>query len=60
MTYNRGSNSVWDRLAQTTGDNGWSWSSMEQYYMKVRSSSQSIILPRLIQSIKELPSSSSR
>ncbi|KAJ3520029.1 hypothetical protein NM688_g9217 [Phlebia brevispora] len=36
LTYNRGSNGVWDRLADASDDAGWSWDSMEPYHMMVR------------------------
>ncbi|KAJ4344039.1 hypothetical protein N0V95_006417 [Ascochyta clinopodiicola] len=34
MAYNRASNDVYDRWANTTGDMGWSWSALEPYYLK--------------------------
>lgn len=34
MAYNRGSNDVWDRWANITEDQGWSWSEVEKYYLK--------------------------
>lgn len=35
LTYNRGSDDVWDRWANLTKDKGWAWNSVEQYYLKV-------------------------
>lgn len=37
MEYTRSSNTEYDRWANLTGDAGWSWKNMEQYYLKVRS-----------------------
>lgn len=37
LAYNRGSRDDWDRYAKVTGDDGWSWDSMEQYFFAVRS-----------------------
>ncbi|THH31584.1 hypothetical protein EUX98_g2622 [Antrodiella citrinella] len=34
LTYNRGSDDVWNRWAQITGDSGWSWNSVEKYYLR--------------------------
>ena len=35
MIYTRGSKDDFDRLATTTGDNNWGWSSMNSYFRKV-------------------------
>ncbi|TFY70292.1 hypothetical protein EVG20_g2726 [Dentipellis fragilis] len=35
MSYNRGSQSDWDRYARVTGDQGWSWNSMQKYFKKL-------------------------
>ncbi|TFY62644.1 hypothetical protein EVG20_g6631 [Dentipellis fragilis] len=35
MGYNRASQSYWDRIASTTGDNGWSWNSLQTYFKKL-------------------------
>ncbi|KAL4257348.1 GMC oxidoreductase family protein [Pleurotus pulmonarius] len=34
LTWNRGSNDVWDNWANITEDQGWSWPSVEKYYLK--------------------------
>ncbi|KAK7689665.1 hypothetical protein QCA50_007460 [Cerrena zonata] len=34
LTFNRGSDDVWDRWADLTQDAGWSWDSVQQYYLK--------------------------
>ncbi|KAL0064294.1 hypothetical protein AAF712_008738 [Marasmius tenuissimus] len=34
MTWNRGSNDVWDNFARLSGDPGWSWESVEKYNRK--------------------------
>ncbi|KAF9267060.1 alcohol oxidase [Marasmius fiardii PR-910] len=34
MTYNRGANDVWDTFAKMSGDDGWKWQNMEQYYLR--------------------------
>ncbi|TFK33134.1 aryl-alcohol-oxidase from pleurotus Eryingii [Crucibulum laeve] len=34
LTWNRGSNDVWDRWARLTEDSGWSWKSVAKYYFK--------------------------
>ncbi|KAF3039002.1 hypothetical protein E8E12_005145 [Didymella heteroderae] len=34
MAYNRASNNVYDRWANITGDAGWSWSVLENYYLR--------------------------
>ncbi|CAL1711877.1 unnamed protein product [Somion occarium] len=34
LTWNRGSNDLWDRWATLTGDDGWSWNQVEKYYLK--------------------------
>ncbi|KAF9257653.1 alcohol oxidase [Marasmius fiardii PR-910] len=34
MAWYRGSNSVWNNFAKLSGDESWSWDSMEQYYLK--------------------------
>ncbi|KAH8092604.1 aryl-alcohol-oxidase from pleurotus Eryingii [Cristinia sonorae] len=34
LTYHRGSDDVWDRWAQISGDSGWNWKSVEKYYLK--------------------------
>ncbi|KAF2730513.1 aryl-alcohol-oxidase from pleurotus Eryingii [Polyplosphaeria fusca] len=34
MAYNRASNNFYDKWAKITDDPGWSWSSLEPYYMK--------------------------
>ncbi|KAK1231420.1 hypothetical protein PQX77_005463 [Marasmius sp. AFHP31] len=35
MTWNRGSDDVWDNFARLSGDPGWSWESVEKYNRKV-------------------------
>lgn len=37
LTYNRGSDDVWNRWANLTQDEGWSWNSVNKYYLKVLS-----------------------
>ncbi|KAG9224475.1 hypothetical protein CCMSSC00406_0007668 [Pleurotus cornucopiae] len=34
LTWNRGSNDVWDNWANLTEDQGWSWASIEKYYLR--------------------------
>ena len=34
MVYNRGSSQDWDRYASISGDEGWSWNSVQQYFRK--------------------------
>ncbi|KAI0077524.1 aryl-alcohol-oxidase from pleurotus Eryingii [Panus rudis PR-1116 ss-1] len=34
LTYHRGSDDVWNRWASLTNDQGWSWNSVQQYYLK--------------------------
>ncbi|KAI0035314.1 aryl-alcohol oxidase [Vararia minispora EC-137] len=34
MLYLRGSSEDWDRFANITGDDGWSWEGMQQYFFK--------------------------
>ncbi|KAH8079085.1 aryl-alcohol-oxidase from pleurotus Eryingii [Cristinia sonorae] len=34
LTYHRGSDDLWNRWAQLSGDQGWSWNSVEKYYRK--------------------------
>ena len=34
MIYNRGSYQDWDRYASISGDEGWSWDSVQQYFRK--------------------------
>jgi choline dehydrogenase-like flavoprotein len=34
MAYNRASNETYDRWAQITGDNAWSWGKLEPYYLR--------------------------
>ncbi|KAF8148671.1 aryl-alcohol oxidase-like protein [Crassisporium funariophilum] len=34
LTWNRGSNNVWDRWAKITGDPGWSSNSIQEFYLK--------------------------
>ncbi|KAK7054489.1 hypothetical protein VNI00_003687 [Paramarasmius palmivorus] len=36
MEWARGSDDVWDNFARLADDDGWSWKSVEKYYMKVR------------------------
>ncbi|KAF8995091.1 aryl-alcohol oxidase-like protein [Cyathus striatus] len=38
LSWNRGSNDLWNRWADVTGDEGWGWEKVEEYYKKVRSS----------------------
>lgn len=35
LTWNRASDDLWNRWATLTGDDGWSWKQVEQYYLKV-------------------------
>ncbi|KAG7088841.1 hypothetical protein E1B28_012796 [Marasmius oreades] len=35
MTWNRGSNDVWDTFAKLSGDDGWSWNNVEKYNSEV-------------------------
>lgn len=45
--WNRGSNDMWYNWATITGDDGWSWASINKYFRKVRnyrSSGSSVIL----------------
>lgn len=35
MVWTRGSKDDWDRYAEVTGDNGWSWDAMLPYMLKV-------------------------
>ena len=35
MAYNRGSSEDWDQYASISGDEGWSWNSVQQYFRKV-------------------------
>lgn len=35
MIYTRGSPEDWDRYAQLSGDDGWSWDSIQPYVAKV-------------------------
>ena len=35
MAYNRGSSEDWDRYASISGDQGWSWDAVQQYFRKV-------------------------
>lgn len=35
MTYTRGSNADYDRWANLTEDDTWSWDNLNDYYMKV-------------------------
>lgn len=37
MAYCRGSKDDWDRWASVTGDEGWSWESIQPYMLKVTS-----------------------
>ena len=39
MVYTRGASDDYDRLARVSGDDGWSWSKMVPYFLRVRSSS---------------------
>jgi choline dehydrogenase-like flavoprotein len=34
MAYNRGSNDTYDRWAEITGDDAWSWEKLEPYYLR--------------------------
>ncbi|CAL1710566.1 unnamed protein product [Somion occarium] len=34
LTFNRGSDDVWNRWASLTKDQGWSWNSVKKYYLK--------------------------
>ena len=34
MAYNRGSSEDWDRYASISGDQGWSWDAVQQYFRK--------------------------
>lgn len=34
LVWNRGSNDVWDNWANLTNDQGWSWNSVEPFYLK--------------------------
>ncbi|KAK7020176.1 hypothetical protein VNI00_017855 [Paramarasmius palmivorus] len=34
MGWTRGSNDVWDNYARLTNDDGWSWNSVEKYYLQ--------------------------
>ncbi|KAK7054492.1 hypothetical protein VNI00_003690 [Paramarasmius palmivorus] len=34
MVWYRGSNDLWDNFARLSGDDGWSWDSVSEYYMK--------------------------
>lgn len=36
MIHQYGTNEDWDRMANVSGDNGWSWSNMKQYIDRVR------------------------
>ena len=35
LTYNRGSNDIWDSWAKFTNDESWAWKNIEKYYIKV-------------------------
>ena len=35
MVYTRGANDEYDRWANLTGDDGWKWENVEQFYLKV-------------------------
>lgn len=35
MVYSRGSKNDFDAYAEITGDPGWSWNNMQQYFRKV-------------------------
>ena len=37
MVFNRGSKDDYDRIANVTGDSGWSWNSLQTYFKKVKS-----------------------
>ena len=43
MFYTRGPASDYDRWANITGDAGWSWKSIKQYYLKVCSSQDPVV-----------------
>ena len=34
MVYTRGSNEEYDRWAELSGDKGWAWENLEQFYFK--------------------------
>ncbi|KAK7685401.1 hypothetical protein QCA50_011264 [Cerrena zonata] len=34
LTYNRGSDDIWDHWAKLTDDQSWSWSKIQRYYLK--------------------------
>ncbi|KAH8079096.1 aryl-alcohol-oxidase from pleurotus Eryingii [Cristinia sonorae] len=34
LSYHRGSDDIWNRWADISGDDGWNWRSIEKYYMK--------------------------
>ena len=36
MAFTRGSKADWDRWAKVTGDDGWTWDSLQPYMRKVR------------------------
>ncbi|KAF8995075.1 aryl-alcohol oxidase-like protein [Cyathus striatus] len=38
LSWNRGSDDLWNRWADVTGDEGWGWQKVEEYYTKVLSS----------------------
>lgn len=35
LTWNRGSDDLWDKWASITDDPGWSWANVQQFYFKV-------------------------
>jgi choline dehydrogenase len=35
MVYARGPGEDWDRIATTSGDDGWSWNNLQQFVFKV-------------------------
>lgn len=45
LTWNRGSDELWDSWANLTGDPGWSWASVENFYLKVSAQSFVEICP---------------
>ena len=38
LVYTRGADEEYDRWAELTGDDGWSWNALMPYYFKVRTS----------------------